>query len=99
MGETDISSDIFDKKDKNNKNNLTPQSFLSQPYKYGFTTNVEVENFPKGINENVIKLISSKKEEPTFMLDFRLRAYKYWQQMVSPKWASVDYSDIDYQNN
>ena len=98
MVETDISSDIFDKKDKNNKNNLTPQSFLSQPYKYGFTTNVEVENFPKGINENVIKLISLKKEEPKFMLDFRLRAYKYWQQMVSPKWASVHYSDIDYQN-
>ena len=98
MVETDISSDIFDKKDKNNKNNLTPQSFLSQPYKYGFTTNVEVENFPKGINENVIKLISLKKEEPKFMLDFRLRAYKYWQQMLSPKWASVHYSDIDYQN-
>ena len=72
MVETDISSDIFDKKDKNNKNQLTPQSFLSQPYKYGFTTNVEVENFPKGINENVIKLISLKKEEPKFMLDFRL---------------------------
>jgi Fe-S cluster assembly protein SufB len=95
MVETDISSDIFDKKDKNNKNQLTPQSFLSQPYKYGFTTNVEVENFPKGISENVINLISLKKEEPKFMLDFRLRAYKYWQQMVSPKWASVHYTDID----
>lgn len=50
------------------------KKILSQPYKYGFTTNVEVEEFPKGINDGVIKLISLKKNEPPFMLDFRLRA-------------------------
>ena len=55
------------------------QKLLSQPYKYGFTTDVEVEEFPL-INEDIIRLISIKKEEPQFMLDFRLRAFSYWQR-------------------
>ena len=95
MVDTDTSLNINNEKDHNN---LDVQKILSQPYKYGFTTNVEVEDFPKGINDNVIKLISLKKNEPQFMLDFRLRAYAYWQKMVAPTWASVHYTDIDYQN-
>jgi len=77
MVNKDTSSDVAIKKDQSS---LDVQKILSQPYKYGFTTNVEVEDFPKGISENVIKMISSKKKEPQFMLDFRLRAYSYWQK-------------------
>ena len=95
MANIDAASDVLNEKDQNNSN---VQSFLSQPYKYGFTTNVEVEDFPKGISDDVIKLISLKKKEPQFMLDFRLRAYAYWQKMVAPTWASIHYTDIDYQN-
>ncbi len=87
-----------DTNNDSNKNKLDVQKILSQPYKYGFTTNVQVEDFPKGINDDVIKLISLKKNEPPFMLDFRLRAYAYWQKMVAPTWASLHYTDIDYQN-
>ena len=75
------SNEVNDK----NQNNLDVQKLLSQPYKYGFKTNVEVEDFPKGINSNVIKLISLKKKEPSFMLDFRLRAYEYWKKIRSNK--------------
>jgi Fe-S cluster assembly protein SufB len=81
MVKTSASPDITSEKDKSS---LDVQKLLSQPYKYGFTTNVEVEDFPKGINENVIKMISLKKKEPQFMLD--------------PTWASIHYTDIDYQN-
>ena len=80
------------------ESNSDVQKLLSQPYKYGFTTDVEVEEFPKGINTDIIKLISEKKGEPKFMLDFRLRAYNYWQKMVAPTWASVHYTDINYQD-
>ncbi len=95
MVNTDTSSnEVNDKK----QNNLDVQKLLSQPYKYGFKTNVEVEDFPKGINSDVIKLISLKKKEPPFMLYFRLRAYEYWKKMVAPTWASIHYTDIDFQN-
>ena len=95
MVNINTSSDMIDQKDQSSSD---VQKLLSQPYKYGFTTNVQVEEFPKGINEEIIKLISLKKEEPEFMLDFRLRAYSYWQKMVAPNWASLHYTDIDYQN-
>lgn len=64
MVNIDISVDINNDNNENNKNKLNVQKILSQPYKYGFTTNVEVEEFPKGINDGVIKLISLKKNEP-----------------------------------
>ena len=68
MVNINTSSDMIDQKDQSSSD---VQKLLSQPYKYGFTTNVQVEEFPKGINEEIIKLISLKKEEPEFMLDFR----------------------------
>jgi Fe-S cluster assembly protein SufB len=71
---------------------------ISEPYKYGFTTDVEIEDFPKGLSSHVIKLISAKKSEPDFMLDFRLRAYEYWKKLVAPDWACINYLDINYQN-
>ena len=95
MVNTDTSLDTFNEKDQSN---LDVQKILAQPYKYGFTTDIEVEDFPKGINDDVIRLISLKKKEPQFMLDFRLRAFAYWQKMIAPTWASLHYTDIDYQN-
>lgn len=67
-------------------------------YKYGFATSVETESIPKGLSEDTVRLISSKKEEPSFLLDFRLKAFKKWQEMQEPTWANVSFSPIDYQD-
>ena len=67
-------------------------------YKFGFTTNIEADTFPKGLNEDVIRAISRKKEEPDFMLDFRLKAYRKWLTMKEPTWPNVHYPSIDYQD-
>ncbi|HXG50565.1 MAG TPA: Fe-S cluster assembly protein SufB [candidate division Zixibacteria bacterium] len=70
-------------------------------YKYGFVTEIESETVPPGLNEEIIRLISAKKNEPEFMLQWRLRAYRYWakleQSQAEPKWANVHYPPIDYQ--
>jgi Fe-S cluster assembly protein SufB len=71
---------------------------VTQPYKYGFTTDVEYEEFPKGLNEDIIRMLSQRKGEPEFMLEYRLKAYKIWLTMVEPKWHNVEYSPIDYQD-
>ena len=67
-------------------------------YKYGFTTQVAAETAPKGLNEDVIRFISTKKEEPDWLLDFRLKAYRHWLTMKEPHWAKVSYPPIDYQD-
>ena len=67
-------------------------------YKYGFITDVESDRFPKGLNEDVIRAISAKKDEPAYMLEFRLKAYRRWLEMTEPKWPNVEYPNIDYQN-
>ena len=71
---------------------------VSQPYKYGFVTDIETEKIAKGLSEDVVRLISSKKDEPAFLLDFRLRAYRQWLQMETPDWAALGYPTIDFQN-
>lgn len=71
---------------------------VSRPYEYGFVTPVEADVIPRGLNEEVIRLISAKKREPEFMLEFRLRAYRHWLTMPVPTWAQVHYPPIDYQN-
>ncbi|MEM7727054.1 MAG: Fe-S cluster assembly protein SufB [Cyanobacteria bacterium P01_A01_bin.45] len=76
----------------------TVNTLVNQPYKYGFVTDIETDTIPKGLNEDVIRLISAKKNEPEFMLNFRLKAYRQWQKMVEPNWADVDYPKIDYQD-
>jgi Fe-S cluster assembly protein SufB len=76
----------------------TVKTLVNQPYKYGFVTDIEADTIPRGLNEDVIRLISQKKHEPEFMLDFRLRAYRQWQKMTEPTWPSVKYPPIDYQN-
>jgi len=69
----------------------------NQDYKYGFTTNVETDIIQSGLNEDVIRSISSKKNEPAWLLDFRLKAYRKWLTMTPPKWAHLDIPDIDFQ--
>jgi Fe-S cluster assembly protein SufB len=67
-------------------------------YKYGFTTDIESENAPKGLNEDIIRFISSKKEEPDWLLEWRLDAFRKWQQMEEPDWANVNYEKPDFQD-
>jgi len=70
----------------------------NQEYKYGFTTDIESENAPKGLTEETIRLISSKKEEPEWLLEYRLKAFKIWQEMKEPEWAHVQYEKPDFQD-
>ena len=77
-------------------NNIT--KLVNQPYKYGFSTKIEKDIIEKGLNETVIRLISQKKEEPEFLLNFRLKAFAKWKQMRCPEWAQLKFSEIDYQN-
>lgn len=73
-------------------------TLATQEYKYGFTTDIESDVAPRGLNEDIIRLISAKKEEPAFMLEFRLKAYRQWLNMAEPTWQNVTYPPIDYQN-
>ena len=70
----------------------------NQEYKYGFVTNLDSETVPKGLSEDTIRLISSKKEEPEWLLDYRLKAYEIWLQMTEPTWAHVHYEKPDFQD-
>ncbi|TAE61552.1 MAG: Fe-S cluster assembly protein SufB [Nostocales cyanobacterium] len=74
------------------------KTLVNQPYKYGFVTDIETDTIPRGLNEDVIRLISAKKEEPEFMLEFRLRAYRQWLKMTEPTWPHVNYPPINYQD-
>ncbi len=76
----------------------TIREITSQEYKYGFTTDVESESAPKGLSEDIIRLIAEKKQEPEWMLEWRLKAYRRWLTMKEPAWANVRYPQIDYQD-
>jgi Fe-S cluster assembly protein SufB len=80
----------------------TPQSeveiLATQEYKYGFVTDIEQETVPPGLNEDVIRLISAKKHEPEWLLEWRLKAFRHWLTMKEPTWANVKYDPIDYQS-
>ena len=80
---------------KNNQSII--DSAISQEYEYGFTTDIDQEKIPPGLNEDVIKIISSKKQEPKWLLDWRLKAYKQWLKMDEPDWSKLNYDDIDFQ--
>ena len=71
--------------------------FTRKEYEFGFTTNIEADKAPPGLNEEVIRLISAKKEEPQWMLDWRLQAFEVWKSMEEPDWAHVNYEKPDYQ--
>jgi Fe-S cluster assembly protein SufB len=76
----------------------TLEEIASQEYKYGFETLIETDSVPRGLSEDVIKLISAKKNEPEFMLEWRLKAYRHWLTMTEPTWSNVHYPKIDYQD-
>ncbi len=75
----------------------TLESLARQEYKYGFTTDIESDSAPPGLNEDIVRFISKKKEEPEFLLEWRLKAYRKWLTMKEPSWAFVQYPAIDYQ--
>ncbi len=74
------------------------EQLVNKPYEHGFRTEIEAETAPKGLNEDTIRLISSKKNEPDWLLDFRLEAYRHWLTMEEPRWPNVKYPKIDFQD-
>jgi len=76
----------------------TVRTLVNEPYKYGFVTDIESDTIPRGLSEDVIRLISAKKREPEFMLEFRLKAYRQWLKMAEPTWPNVSYPPINYQD-
>ena len=81
-----------------NEKNAYVRSVAEQKYEFGFTTDVHTDIIEKGLNEEVVRLISSKKNEPQWLLDFRLQAFNYWKTLTQPSWAHVDLPAIDYQD-
>jgi Fe-S cluster assembly protein SufB len=84
-------------KNKDADNTLV-REISREKYKYGFTTDVHTEILHRGLTEDTVRYISQRKEEPEWMLDFRLRAYRHWLKMTMPRWAHLDILEIDYQN-
>ena len=78
--------------------NETLEDYTKSDYKYGFTSDIDTELIPKGLNEDTIRLISSKKEEPQWMLDWRLEAFRHWETLTEPKWPNVNYPPVNYQD-
>jgi len=76
----------------------TIEQFVNREYQYGFVTDVESDEAPRGLSEDTVRLISHKKGEPKFLLEWRLKAYRYWLTMKEPVWPNVHYPKIDYQN-
>ncbi len=81
-----------------NPNNAILDEVTQGDYKFGFFTDIETDMAPRGLDENTIRFISAKKEEPAWMLEFRLRAFRHWQKMTEPEWAHIDYPKIDFQD-
>ena len=73
------------------------QNLVNQPYKHGFVTEIESDVAPRGLSEDTIRLISAKKNEPAWLLEFRLKAYQQWLKMEEPTWPNVKYPKIDFQ--
>ncbi len=74
------------------------QRLAEEEYKYGFVTDIEADSLPPGLNEDVIRAISTRKGEPEWMLEWRLKAYRQWQKMEEPRWAFLEYPKINYQD-
>ena len=79
------------------RSNREIAELANRTYKHGWVTNIEMETVPHGLDEDVIRLISAKKEEPEWLLEWRLKAFRHWQTMTEPRWANVRYPEIDYQ--
>src|SRR5688572_13935859 len=74
------------------------ETLVNQPYKHGFVTDIESDTAAKGLSEDTIRFISAKKNEPEWLLEFRLKAYRHWLTMTEPTWPNVKYPKIDYQD-
>ena len=74
------------------------QSLESREYQYGFTTDIETETLPKGLNEDIVRAISQRKGEPEWMMEYRLKAYRHWLTMSLPTWAHLNIPPIDFQD-
>ncbi|MCL2651462.1 MAG: Fe-S cluster assembly protein SufB, partial [Candidatus Azobacteroides sp.] len=74
---------------QDSSNNIL-DDLTSGDYKYGFTTNIDTEYVPRGLNEDIVRLISAKKEEPEWLLEYRLKAFRHWQTMKMPDWAHLN---------
>jgi Fe-S cluster assembly protein SufB len=77
---------------------MSTEDVLKDDYKYGFYTDIETEEFPRGLNEDIIRLLSKKKNEPEWLLDYRLKAFRHWQKMKKPNWAKLNIPEIDFQD-
>ncbi|MCG8331473.1 MAG: Fe-S cluster assembly protein SufB [Chitinophagales bacterium] len=77
---------------------VTLEEHTRSDYKYGFTSNIETETIPKGLNEDVVRLISQKKEEPEWLTEWRLKAFRHWQTLTEPTWPNVEYPPVDFQD-
>lgn len=77
---------------------MSTEDVLNDDYKYGFYTDIETEEFPKGLNEDVIRLLSQKKNEPEWLLEYRLKAFRHWKTLPLPNWAKLDIPEIDFQD-
>jgi len=74
------------------------ENLVNREYKYGFVSDIAADTVPRGLTEETIRLISAKKQEPDFLLQWRLKAYRRWLEMTEPHWSNVQYAPIDYQN-
>ena len=93
--ETEVQADLREGVDRET---IETVKAMSGTYKYGWDTEIETEYAPKGVNEDIVRLISQKNGEPDWMLDWRLAAYRRWVQMEEPRWAMLNYPEIDYQD-
>ena len=90
-------AEINRKMENKDTKNAFVRQVAEQKYEYGFTTDVHTDIIEKGLNEDIVRLISSKKGEPEWMLEFRLKAFRHWQKMEQPTWGHVHLPEIDYQ--
>src|SRR3982751_4944880 len=96
-----MKTEVFQPENNVVKDDLsTIERTVLSDYKYGFVTNIEADEAPKGLTEDTIRFISAKKNEPQWMLDWRLKAFRYWISIAShePTWANIKYPPIDYQD-
>jgi Fe-S cluster assembly protein SufB len=94
-----MKTDLIQPKTREAEDELsTIEKTVFSDYKYGFVTNIEADEAPRGLSEDVIRFISARKKEPQWMLEWRLKAYRHWLTMKSPDWANIKYPPIDFQN-
>ncbi len=80
------------------KDNQVLEKFTSQEYEHGWTVDLETDRAPKGLSEDIVRFISGRKNEPEWLLEWRLQAYRLWTKMTEPVWANVHHPPIDYQD-